>query len=230
MKTNNAQDSENARANNVSAENQVPPDKYVQIQMNGGSKKVLFVGNSITHHIPNKDIGWFGNFGMAASCEENDYVHIVLNHLRNVYGEVDYAIVQAAYWERHYEKTENLLPELYSDAKDFGADIVIIRLGENVFNETLEAFDFKPYFKKMIDFFGGDKCEKLLITDMFWHRTFNDVFRQEATERKCPFVHLTDLENEEGSMAIGLFEHQGVSRHPSDYGMKRIAERIIEKL
>ena len=43
--------------------------------------KVLFVGNSITLHGPKADIDWHGNWGMAATSADKDYVHLVTKAL-----------------------------------------------------------------------------------------------------------------------------------------------------
>ncbi len=40
-------------------------------------QRILFLGNSITKHGPKADIGWTGNWGMAASAEDKDYVNLV---------------------------------------------------------------------------------------------------------------------------------------------------------
>ena len=47
-------------------------------------------------------------------------------------------------------------------------------------------------------------------------------------ENGYTFCKISDLEQDEKTMAIGQFDHRGVSVHPSDYGMKCIADRILE--
>jgi hypothetical protein len=65
---------------------------------------------------------------------------------------------------------------------------------------------------------------------MFWYAIYNDCFKEVAEEKGHTFCHLTDLEEDERTMALGLFEHKGVAGHPGDYGMQCIADRILEKI
>src|SRR6187399_1258250 len=48
--------------------------------------KVLFLGNSITLHGPAPDIGWKGNWGMAASEKHLDYVHLLVADIAKTAG------------------------------------------------------------------------------------------------------------------------------------------------
>ena len=82
-------ESKNAAANTVKAYGQVDVNKYVSIFNRGGVKKVMFFGNSITRHEPNASLGWYGDWGMAASSKEKDFVHLVVKALDEKYGKVD---------------------------------------------------------------------------------------------------------------------------------------------
>ena len=222
-------ESKNAAANTVKAVGQVDVNKFVTIYKRGGTKKVLFFGNSITRHEPNAQIGWHGDWGMAASSKDKDYVHLVVAELDKKYGKVDYCIAQGAMWEWEYRRTEEVLKEYYSALKSFNADIVVIRIGENITAKKHLEVSCEPYFAKAVDFLA-EGAEKVVITDMFWYSVYNDCFRNVCEQKGYTFCHLTDLEEDERTMALGLFEHKGVAGHPGDFGMKCIADRILEKI
>ena len=43
--------------------------------------RIMFLGNSMTYHGKKESIGWYNQWGMAASKEENDYVHRLVSLL-----------------------------------------------------------------------------------------------------------------------------------------------------
>lgn len=217
------------QANNVSAKAQLDVNEFVSIFRRGGKKRVLFFGNSITRHGPSAKIGWNRDWGMAASCKENDYVHLVVSELDERYGTVDYCIAQGAEWERKYPDTDAVLEKYYTAARDFSADLVIIRIGENISTAEHEKQSCKPYLDKAVKFFSQN-AKQVILTDLFYDSVKNNVFAEVAKENAYTFVHLTDLEKDERTMALGLFEHVGVAHHPGDFGMRCIADRILAQI
>lgn len=226
MKTNYAE------RNNVESKNQLDASRYVtKSGQDNNALRVLFFGNSITLHAPKPEIGWNGNWGMAASRKENDYVHRVVQGLEERFGQVNYCIAQGAAWERDYPNGKEILERYFKDAQDFQANVVVIRIGENIPNSTLQEIDCKPYFREAIRFFASNPTAKVVVTDNFWRKEIVDNALQEvAKEEGYLFCQLHDLQDDEKTMAIGQFEHEGVSIHPGDYGMECIAKRILKTL
>lgn len=215
--------------NNVSAENQLHSNRYVQIYSGvEDALKILFVGNSITRHAPKPEIGWNHDWGMAASAKEKDYVRRVVSGLKEQYGNISYCVAQAAIWEQDYTNGQELLQTYYQAARDFEADWVVIRLGENVPPTLREAVDIEPYYEEMVRFFASNPKAKVMITDNFWAKeAFDKKLEAIAKERGYLFCRLHDLSEDPRTMSLGLFEHRGVSLHPSDFGMECIAQRVL---
>ena len=72
--------------NTVSASDQMINSSEVSfLGDNKAPVRILVFGNSITRHAPKAEIGWYGSWGMAASCEENDYLHIIMSKIREKY-------------------------------------------------------------------------------------------------------------------------------------------------
>ena len=92
------------------------------------------------------------------------------------------------------------------------------------------AFQGKPHFDEAVRYLIKNENAKVVMTDMFWYANYNDAIREIAEERGYTFCHITDLEEDERTMAKGLFEHKGVAAHPGDFGMQCLADRIIAKI
>ncbi len=218
--------------NTVAATEQVQDMDNMRIVRRGGSKKILFIGNSITRHRPKPDIGWEHDWGMAASAIDKDYVHQTVALLEKVWGPVDFAFTNCSDWERAYFEKEKLTKHVA--ALEFAPDIVVIRIGENIWSRAvrhhLDEVELYPHFDDMVKFFANGRA-RVVMTDLFWPQERIDaVIRRVAAENGYSLVSIGDLGKADENMAIGEFEHHGVSIHPNDVGMHRIAERIAAAL
>ena len=91
------------KANTVSAINQLNVNDYISfINKDGKGKRIMFAGNSITRHGVKEDIGWFNDFGMAASSIDKDYVHIIAKRVSEIDSDATFCIAQCASWERGF--------------------------------------------------------------------------------------------------------------------------------
>ena len=217
--------------NTVKATEQVKKECYAEAFQCEGKVKVLFIGNSITRHEPKPEIGWDNDWGMAASCRENDYVHVAVKLIEQKLGKVNYCIANCGQWEVNYFNDEIITD--WQKARDFNADIVIIRIGENIWNSKDKFIEhpLAPHFDKMVKYFAVNPSVKVIVTGLFWkNEEIEKAIKHVAEDNDYSFVCLKDLGEEKKNMAIGRYWHEGVCAHPSDEGMRKIAERIFEKI
>lgn len=189
--------------------------------------KLLFLGNSITRHWKAENLGWCGDWGMAASSKENDYVHKLISKFCQKGIKVSVCIANLSDWER--TRNMDLLFTKYLSALRFNADYVIVRLGENACPDKYLS-EFELCYGELTDLFSRNGA-KIVLTDLFWeYEPFDNFVAELAKARGYAFAEIHDLGNDDEMKAIGKFSHNGVAVHPGDKGMAEIAERIFRVL
>lgn len=144
------------------------------------------------------------------------------------YDKVGFCIAHGYPWESNYTNCDDVMEKYFTTARDFNADIIVMRIGENIDREKNKEISCKPYYEQMIKYLCSENTKQVIITDCFWKiETLYEIFKEVAEENDYTFCKLHDLSEDEANMAIGLFEHEGVSIHQGDLGMKGIAERIV---
>lgn len=220
----------NESVNTVSSQNQLPVNNYIYRYPNENAKKrIAIIGNSITKHGYAPQIGWFGNWGMAATSEDKDFVHLLKAKFEERYGEIDLCFAQGACWEgAKSEDKAATLDEFFKPFVEFDPDILIVRIGENIQYHETDFETLKKDFKYFMDFLGANNPKRqVILTGLFWtHEEKEQVVTEIAKEMGYTFVFIQDLGNDPKMMATGLFEHAGVAAHPGDLGMQEIANRI----
>ncbi len=217
---------EQMRKNTVKAHNQLNDTKLVRFyNPAGGGHRVLVIGNSITLHGVKPDIGWHGEWGMAASAPEKDYFHQLMEKVRAVDADAAFCLCQVAEWELKY-KDGGEEQEMFRAAREFDADIIVMRFVENCPCDDLQPDVFCRELGRFLDFVDGTGKAHRLLTTGFWRHPLDDTIRRYAAENGCALAELGDLGEEDRMKAIGLFEHEGVANHPGDLGMEHIATRV----
>ncbi|WP_442588136.1 hypothetical protein ACSBL2_19000 [Pedobacter sp. AW31-3R] len=192
-------------------------------------KRVLILGNSITIHSPKPSIGWYGNWGMAASAENKDFVHLLIERLNQIDPAIQVDVKNIADYERNYRNYDYALLDSLADLKP---DLVILRLSENVDPLKAKENDFELHFGKLMDYLmARSPGTHLLTAASFWDRPVVTQAMYAASHiRKGQFINLGKLSESPGNMAIGQFENKGVAMHPSDQGMMAITEAIWQEI
>lgn len=183
--------------------------------------KVLIVGNSILRHGPAASIGWYGDWGMAASSPDKDFLHLYNKLLQESdrYKYVDINSKNIAAWESDFNY--GLMDLVDITSKNY--DILIVRLGENVGNKD----KYKLALNDMIRLFKTSET-KVIITGIIWDNGAIDAINKEvAVENGYKFIPFDTFRSNEKNYAFGLFQNPGVAAHPSDLGMSAIAQLLF---
>lgn len=194
-------------------------------------QKVLFLGNSITLHGPSKKIDWSGNWGMAASSADMDYVHRVAAALARKDGAAPATMVRnIAAFERQYGAFD--AAALVKDASAFEADLIVVAIGENVpalTNAACKA-EFAGKTSALLKAVKGGKQPMVVVRSCFWANAAKDgALKQACDEVGGVFVDIGALGKDEKNFARSErpYKHAGVANHPGDRGMQAIADAIV---
>ncbi len=202
-----------------------PPDKI-------HVKRVLVIGNSITWHPPDAELGWSGDWGMAASSAEKDFFNLLRAKFQDKFGTVEMKGINVFPFESGFEEVS--MEQEFEDINGFSPDILIIRLGENVPLERLEGYNFSVALRGFVDFIQGEKDAHVIITSTFWEsKRMDDQLLHTANEGNWKYLPIGHLGASDIYMAKDVFENEFVGLHPNDTGMKEIAALIwgeVEKL
>ncbi|CAG4995332.1 hypothetical protein DYBT9275_01611 [Dyadobacter sp. CECT 9275] len=200
------------------------PEETVKIN------KVLILGNSITFHGSKPDIGWTGNYGMAASSESHDYVHLLEGKIKTHNASAQFSIGNiAATFERVFWQADT---SHFTTYRDFKPDLIILRIGENITDSLAVEKSLDKHVESLISYLKQNSSPRVCLVGSFWpNANINRIFEELCVKNKWDYVSLDGLyQNRQVNTAINNFANAGVGMHPSDQGMKEISERIWAKI
>ncbi len=216
--------------------------------------KVMMFGNSIREHGEAPGMGWYGNWGMAASSRDKDYAHRFIYYMNEKFGEGAAELVPG-YTPAGFENAAASCTE-YNEAdfvsyvngfvayvEEYKPDIVTLQLGEN----GSESVKSDIYAKVMAQVIGGIKDAApdavIVISAPFWSaKTSGKVVGTYAAAKECgvevaPVYTLGQgaWDGSNPNMAFGASwvtsaTTSGVKAHPGDTGMDNIAKMFFEKV
>jgi len=204
----------------------------VQASAQTSYRKVLFLGNSITKHGPKADIDWSGNWGMAATVEANDYVHLVTKALTEKADAAPEVMVKnIADFERAYAGYD--VAAKMRDAIEFKADLIILAIGENVpgLKTAEDKAKLQTSLTTLLRALKGERQPTILVRSCFWANAAKDEALQQAcTAVGGVYVNISSLSKDEANYGRSErpYKHAGVANHPGDKGMAAIASALVK--
>jgi hypothetical protein len=150
---------------------------------------VVVLGNSITYSPPNPAIGWTGDWGMAATRRDSDYVSILRSRFKvknpNVVVKVK-NIIPFEVDAEHYIFDQEM--EVLRDSKP---DLLMIRIGENV-SPDVDQRMFDQRYTALINYFKANNPKLIVLgCGSIWGSVSDNIMMKHP-----PFVLLNSIVND----------------------------------
>jgi lysophospholipase L1-like esterase len=192
--------------------------------------KILFLGDSITHSSPSTG-EWKGDWGMAASAANKDYVHLFLAKLAAAQGAGAPAPNVWIFAEGGGKITDKL--PFLDKITAYQADLAVIQMGENDHADVTVTGFQKPYEKLLAAVRAGNPGARVLCAGV-WGASPSEVTKDTMIRESCvryaaTFADVSAASIDPANRALSekdRFTSAGINWHPSDAGMAAYANAL----
>lgn len=198
----------------------------------GGSFRLLVVGNSTSVHSPAPDIGWTNDWGMAASARDKDYAHLLWRAMEKRLGVPGSCRIHNAYRIERQFLNGFVSDLMFDEDLAWKPDYVVLALGENA------PFDGHPDAEQRWEdvlvgmgeaFRRANRDVRIVLRTPFWFSPKKNRATQSAARRLGAAIADIGARGDSPEMkALDRgFAHKGVADHPGDRGMQLMADAIF---
>ncbi len=217
--------------------------------------RILFLGNSITLHPPKADINWNHNWGMAASTQDNDFVHLLASRISQetggvlrldptdptitnpdgsaVHGDANIINICGPIEWGYATYDNSIFQQQIADQPD----IVVLGFGENVNMSTFDGDKLRETVESLVTALKNGSNPNIFMTSCILgaNEQIDDIKRQicaEDPERRV-FVDLSGFRLDAANLASAESYYPDspfVLGHPGDAGMQFIADRLFDAM
>ena len=209
-------------------------------------KRCIIIGNSLTIH--GITDFWWGCWGMAASKEENDFVHRLQSKVREHNPYFVCHGINITEWERsldiksiNLEKLDHIMYNFQESVSIKDYDLIIIRLGENI--KYTDINDCEEWFTSLVEGIHSiNNTASVFITGVFWTDPVKDAaIKNVAQKYNLKYINIDKICTSENMESLGnpvwgndgeihYIDYEAVAMHPNDSGMEAIAEAIYQAI
>lgn len=193
--------------------------------------KILFLGNSITYHPYDANVHWYYNWGMAASEESKDYVHVLTSKIADAVGGTPTikAVNIAAAFEKNYSGCNPASD--FSSEIAFAPDLIVLAVGENVtLSSASDQEAFAKGYANLLSVLKKETGATIYTRSCFWADTVKDNIMKAATIAAGDhYVDISSLCRNSANFAYSepYYASETVfNTHPGDAGMANIASSL----
>ncbi len=198
---------------------------------------IMVIGNSITAHAPSENLGWTGDWGMAASCEENDYVGVMKRMFAEEFPEWNATWTKGGIYgvEKSIDtRTDKDYATIFKAT--FGAtmanvnpDVVVFQFGDNVSSYNKKAYC--EMYRQLADYCRGINPEMVIVFSKPYYGSPDDprgrATQEIAVEKQVCYTSLCELNLVVNwAKSEDFWTNEAILSHPGDKGMEEIAKKF----